>query len=183
MTKRKWIVAGLAVGVIVIAVGLAITRPWLAFTDVTVNDTLPIVQTADPSATGSAEPSSDPSPSAEPPSAIQLAQGSFISHEHDTTGTVTIVENPDGSRVLAIENLNTTNGPDVHVWLSAADTVEGPDGWFTAGGAEFVDLGSIKGNVGNQVYEIPPGVDLSKYPSVSLWCVQFGVSFGGAQLS
>jgi hypothetical protein len=70
----------------------------------------------------------------------------------------------------------------VHVWLSASDVVAGIDGWFVAGGAPFIDLGPIKGNQGNQVYDIPAGVDLAEYRSVSLWCVQFSVSFGAAQL-
>ncbi|WP_258804580.1 DM13 domain-containing protein [Pseudarthrobacter sp. NS4] len=60
--------------------------------------------------------------------------------------------------------------------------VEGTDGWFTAGSAGHYDLGLLKGNQGNQVYEIPAGVDLSKYPSVDLWCVQFSVSFGATEL-
>lgn len=93
-----------------------------------------------------------------------------------------IIEQADGTRVLTLENLDTSNGPDVHVWLSAADVVEGTDGWYTAGTAAFYDLGLIKGNQGNQVYTIPDDVDLSAYRSIDLWCVQFGVSFGAAQL-
>ncbi|WP_258805730.1 DM13 domain-containing protein [Pseudarthrobacter sp. NS4] len=94
-----------------------------------------------------------------------------------------IILQPDGTRVLTLEDLDTSNGPDVHVWLSAADEVEGTAGWFTAGSAEHYDLGLIKGNQGNQLYNIPQEVDLSKYRSVDLWCVQFSVSFGAAQLS
>ena len=71
----------------------------------------------------------------------------------------------------------------MHVWLSASDVVEGVDGWFVAGGAPYFDLGPIKGNVGDQVYEITADVDLSQYRSVALWCVQFSVSFGAAQLA
>ena len=106
-----------------------------------------------------------------------------MSQEHTTTGTVSIVENPDGTRILVIEDLDTSNGPDVHVWLSAADAVEGFDGWFLAGGAAHVDLGIIKGNQGDQVYAIPADVDLASFVSVSLWCVRFGVGFGAAQLT
>ena len=108
--------------------------------------------------------------------------GTLISHEHATTGTVRIIRQADGARVLTLENLDTSNGPDVHVWLSAAHVVEGNAGWFTAGSADYYDLGIIKGNQGNQVYEIPAEVDLSKYPAVDLWCVQFSVSFGAAEL-
>ncbi|MDI3193972.1 DM13 domain-containing protein [Pseudarthrobacter sp. AL07] len=56
-------------------------------------------------------------------------------------------------------------------------------GWFTAGSADYYDLGLIKGNLGNQVYQIPADVDLSKYRSVDLWCAQFSVSFGAAELA
>ncbi len=94
-----------------------------------------------------------------------------------------MIQLPDGSRQLAIENLETTNGPDVHVWLSAGPVVEGFDGWFTAGGHPYVDLGMIKGNQGNQLYDIPADVDLAAYPTVDLWCVQFAVSFGAAALT
>ncbi|MEQ1734880.1 MAG: DM13 domain-containing protein [Rhodoglobus sp.] len=167
MTKRKWLIAAIVVGIAAVAVVLAVTRPWLALYDVTVDEALP----------------AGPSSSAVDESLVELASGSFIGHEHETTGTVRIVEYPDGKRVLAIENLSTTNGPDVHVWLSAADSLEGTDGWFAAGGAAFLDLGVIKGNVGNQLYDIPADADLSLYRSVDLWCVQFGVSFGGAQLN
>lgn len=177
MSKRGWLIAGGIVAVAALVVVLLVTRPWLAFIDVRVDETLPTaVATAPPAA----DSTSAPEPPAEP---IELASGTFISHEHETTGTVRIVENPDGTRFLLIENLATTNGPDVHVWLSASDVVEGFDGWFVAGGAPFVELGLIKGNLGNQVYEIPADVDLSQFRSVSLWCVQFGVSFGAAQLS
>ncbi|WP_306926962.1 DM13 domain-containing protein [Arthrobacter globiformis] len=96
---------------------------------------------------------------------------------------VRIIQQPGGKLVLTLENLDTSNGPDVHVWLSAADVVEGTAGWFTAGSAAHFDLGMIKGNLGNQVYAIPEDVDLAKYRSVDLWCVQFSVSFGAAQLA
>ncbi len=178
MTRKTVIMIGAGVAIVALVVVLAITRPWLAFIDVRVDETLPVASTP-----ATVEPNeTDPPATEAPPGPVQLASGEFISHEHETTGSVRIVENPDGSRVLAIENLSTTNGPDVRVWLSASDVVEGVDGWFVAGGADFVDLGPIKGNLGNQLYEIPADVDLSKYPSVALWCLPFGVSFGAAQL-
>ncbi|MGX4404119.1 DM13 domain-containing protein, partial [Clostridioides difficile] len=100
-----------------------------------------------------------------------------------TSGQVRVIENPDGSRQLALVGLKTSNGPDVHVWLSAGPVVEGSDGWFTAAQYDHVDLGSIKGNLGDQLYDIPANVDLSVFRSVDLWCVQFGVSFGAAALA
>jgi hypothetical protein len=188
--KRGWTIAASVIAAIVLAVGLALFKPWLLFVDVRVDEQLPTVA-------ASAEPSQppvskDPSPSTAPTDRapteaparpVQLAEGTLISHEHATTGTVRIIRQPDGTRLLTLENLDTSNGPDVHVWLSAADVVEGTAGWFTAGSADYFDLGLIKGNQGNQVYAIPADVDLSKYRSVDLWCVQFSVSFGAAQLT
>lgn len=174
MARRRLIVILAITAVAALVVGLVVFKPWLLFVDVRVDDALP--QTAEVPADNGTAP-----PVAAGP--IELSSGSFVSHEHATTGTATIIENSDGTRVLAIENLDTSNGPDVHVWLSASDVVEGIGGWFVAGGAEYLDLGLIKGNVGNQVYEIPPATDLSQYRSVALWCVQFSVSFGAAQLT
>ncbi|MFP3462208.1 DM13 domain-containing protein [Arthrobacter globiformis] len=178
--KRRWVIAA-AVGTVVLALGLVLFKPWLLFVDVRVDEQLPTaVASASP---GEASPTAKPSASASPAGSAQLAEGSLISHEHATTGTVRIIQRPGGKRVLTLEYLDTSNGPDVHVWLSAADVVEGTAGWFTAGSAEHFDLGVIKGNQGNQVYTIPDGVDLARYKSVDLWCVQFSVSFGAAQLA
>lgn len=177
MPKRRRV---LLIAAIAAVVGggalLAVFQPWLLFVDVTVADELPTAArspTVDP--TGTMTP--------EPVGPIELARGEFVSHEHITTGTATIVENPDGSRVLALAGLSTSNGPDLHVWLSAADVVEGRDGWFTAGSAAFVDLGALKGNLGDQTYDIPADADLSEIRSVTIWCVRFSVSFGAAQLA
>ena len=94
-----------------------------------------------------------------------------------------MIEQPDGTRQLAIVGLETSNGPDVHVWLSAGPVVEGFDGWFTAAGHEHIDLGPIKGNLGDQLYDIPADVDLATFRAVDLWCEQFAVSFGAAALA
>ena len=177
--KRLLVIIGAIVVVAGLAVGLVLFKPWLLFVDVRVDDALPTI--TQPSA--SAEPTPGATAAPAPPEPELLSTGTFISHEHTTSGTVSIVEQPDGSRVLAIAGLDTSNGPDVHVWLSASDVVEGFDGWFVAGGAPYLDLGLIKGNVGDQVYEIPADADLSQYRSVALWCVQFSVSFGAAQLA
>jgi hypothetical protein len=177
--KRTGITIVAIVGVVVFVGALLVLRPWLLFVDIRVDEALPSLA---PRPSISAGPSA-PATVAADPVPVELSSGRFVSHEHDTSGIARIVENPDGSLVLTLEELSTSNGPDVHVWLSGADVVEGRDGWFTAGGAPFLDLGPIKGNQGNQVYEIPAGTDLSKFPSVSLWCVQFGVSFGAAQFA
>jgi hypothetical protein len=178
MRRRVFIIAAVAVAAALV-VGLVIFQPWLLFIDVRVDEQLPSVVASQPATTPEPSASTTPAPD---PAPVLLSSGTFVSQEHATTGTATIIRNPDGSRVLALENLDTSNGPDVHVWLSAADAVEGFDGWFLAGGAAYYDLGVIKGNQGNQVYDIPAEVDLGAYRSVSLWCLQFSVGFGAAQL-
>ena len=111
-----------------------------------------------------------------------LAEGSFISHEHATTGTVRILELPDGSRVLRIEGLDTSDGPDLKVWLSDQPVIDGVDGWGVFDDGAYVSLGDLKGNRGNQNYPIPADVDLADYTAVSIWCERFAVSFGAAEL-
>ena len=122
----------------------------------------PPATTAAPAATTAA-----PAPSAEP------APTAFVSKAHDTSGTVRLLTLDDGSRVLRIENLDTSNGPDVKVVLS-------PDPNGYADGA--VSLGTLKGNKGSQNYAIPAGVDPSSFRSVVVWCKRFDVDFGVAPL-
>ena len=186
--RRFLTIAAGVVAVVGLVIGLVVFKPWLLFVDVRVDEKLPIVATSTGQAQSSPFNSSPvpltPAATSEAPAApVQLAVGTLISHEHATTGTVRVIQQPDGLRVLTLENLDTSNGPDVHVWLSAAHVVEGIAGWYTAGSADHYDLGMIKGNQGNQVYEIPADVDLSRYKSVDLWCVQFSVSFGAAELA
>jgi Electron transfer DM13 len=182
-----WGIGGvLAVCALVVA-GL-VFQPWLLFIDVRVDDEIPVaVATPTPSTppTQSAAPADEATPAPPPPPTgpVDLLAGTFVSHEHPTTGAVRVIEHPDGTRQLAIVGLETTNGPDVHVWLSAGPVVEGFDGWFTAAGYDYIDLGPIKGNIGDQLYDIPAGVDLDAFPTVDLWCVQFAVSFGAAALA
>jgi hypothetical protein len=85
----------------------------------------------------------------------------------------------DGSHVLRFTNFKTSNGPDVHVYMVAADDAKDN---ATVEQAGFVDLGSIKGNIGDQNYDLGADVDLAKYRAVSVWCKRFSVNFGAAPL-
>jgi hypothetical protein len=109
-----------------------------------------------------------------------LAQGMFHSNAHETTGNATILSLPDGRRVLRLTNFSTSNGPDVRVYLVAASDVTDDETVKTAG---FVELGPMKGNKGDQNYEIPATVDLAAYRTVTIWCKRFSVNFGSAPLS
>lgn len=164
--RRPMVIAAAAVATVLVAVGLYWFEPWKLWQDQTVREALPR-----PTASASA---------GEAPRT--LARGSLISHEHTTTGTVRTVRLADGSHVLRIEGLDTSNGPDLRVWLTDAPVKEGSDGWHVFDDGKHVSLGALKGNKGDQNYPIPADVNLSDYSSVTIWCDRFDVSFGAAVL-
>ncbi len=84
--------------------------------------------------------------------------------------------------MLRLEGLDTSNGPDLRVWLSDAAVVEGRDGWSVFDDGAWLDLGPLAGNQGSSNYVVPPGTDLAVLSSVSIWCARFRVSFGAAAL-
>jgi hypothetical protein len=112
-------------------------------------------------------------------SAQTLESGRFYSILHPTAGTATIFQMGDGTRFLRLTNFSTSNGPDVHVYMVAADDAKDV---ATVQQAGFVDLGVIKGNIGNQNYTLGSDLDLAKYRAVSIWCKRFSVNFGAAAL-
>jgi len=175
-----------------VAVAAWLFQPWQLLVDTTVSD-------PPPSALAAPVPARTPTPSLTPPSrpaapqtadpprtpvkATVVRQGRLISHEHETSGSVKIIEQPDGSRVLRIEDLQTTSGPDLRVWLTAAPVVAGRAGWFVFDDHPHHELGKLKGNRGNQNYAIPPEADLTELENAVIWCRRFHVSFGAAELS
>jgi hypothetical protein len=112
-------------------------------------------------------------------SAQPLESGRFYSILHPTEGTATIYQMGDGTRVLRFTSFSTSNGPDVHVYMVAADDAKDA---ATVQKAGFVDLGVIKGNIGDQNYTLGGDLDLAKYRAVSIWCKRFSVNFGAAAL-
>ena len=112
-------------------------------------------------------------------SAQPIESGQFYSILHPTTGTATIYQAGDGSKFLRLTSFNTSNGPDVHVYMVAADDAKEVAAVEKAG---FVDLGVIKGNIGDQNYTLANDLDLAKYRAVSIWCKRFSVNFGAAAL-
>lgn len=107
---------------------------------------------------------------------VLLAEGRFRSLEHETAGTAKAIQVRGGRRVLTLTGFETDNGPDLRVYLSGAGASEG------SAGEAFRDLGKLKGNVGDQQYEIPRGVDLDRFSTVLVWCRAFSVGFGAAPL-
>ena len=162
MGKRNLIIG---VGVIALAIGWYAFRPELLFVNKMVNEELPVAQPAYAMAKGN-EP-------------MVLGKGDFRGLAHETKGAATVHRLADGKRILRLTNFETSNGPDVHVYLVAAEVAKDND---TVKQAGFIDLGSLKGNQGDQNYEVPADTDLNKYKSVSIWCARFGVNFGAATL-
>ena len=90
---------------------------------------------------------------------------------HNAEGNVKVVSLTDGSKILRLENFKSTNGPNVHVYLSTDKRA-----------TDYVDLGKLKANNGNQNYNIPAGTDIRKHNIVLIWCKDFSVLFGSAVL-
>ena len=110
-----------------------------------------------------------------------LATGTFHGKVHQTSGRATIYQEADGKLVLRLTNFKTSNGPDVHVILIAAKDAE-DDANFLKNDTARVELGKLKGNEGDQNYEIPTGTDLAKFQTVSVYCERFNANFGAAPL-
>jgi Electron transfer DM13 len=103
-----------------------------------------------------------------------LLTGSFVGVGdgiHDTQGVAKVIPVEGGGNVLRLEDLVVTNGPDLYVYLSTDKSA-----------SDFVNLGRLKANMGNQNYEVPEGTDLTKYDTVLIWCKAFSVLFGSADL-
>jgi Electron transfer DM13 len=176
---RRVLVVIACVAVLGLAFGLYWFQPWKLWTNHRVNDALPAVATQ-PVQVPQATASRSAAPAPRPKQPVLLARGTFISHEHHTSGTASIVRQPNGDRVLAIAHLDTSEGPVVKVWLTDQRVTK--DGWHVFDDGTYVNLGSLKGNLGNQLYPIPHDADLSQLQSVTIWCDRFDVSFGAAEL-
>jgi hypothetical protein len=104
-----------------------------------------------------------------------LRTGSFVGVGdgiHDAKGMAKIISLQDGSNILRLENLQVTNGPDLYVYLATDKSA-----------SDFVSLGKLKANNGNQNYNIPSQTDLTKYDTALIWCRPFSVLFGSAELA
>jgi hypothetical protein len=164
------------IGAAVVLVGIGLWyafRPERLFVNKVVNERFDAGAVA--SAGGAAKPALAAAAS---PAAV--AAGQFHSNAHETRGTATIYTLPTGKRILRLTSFRTSNGPDVHVYLVAASDATDNE---TVKRSGFVDLGSIKGNEGDQNYEVPADVDLATHRAVTIWCKRFGVNFGTAPLS
>ena len=140
-------------------------RPELLFVKTTVNEELPGMGMDSASGDGN--------------SPATLLSGAFHSVAHETEGSATLLALPDGKRILRLTNFQTSNGPDVRVYLVAAEDAADNETVTRAG---FIELGKLKGTEGDQNYEVPENVDIDTYRAATIWCARFGVNFATAPL-
>jgi hypothetical protein len=166
--------AFLGVGLIIFV--LVWFQPQKLFLNKTVNEPVPgVIQTAP-----AGEPSRNATAGRSPAPGLQvLRSGGFRSLEHATTGKAVVLRLPAGRLILRLERLNTSNGPDLRVYLSHVPASSDLHAYRTG----FIDLGALKGNRGNQNYAIPAGTDLTTFKSAVIWCRRFAVGFAVAPLS
>jgi Electron transfer DM13 len=106
---------------------------------------------------------------------VSALSGEFVGAgdgTHNAEGVAKEISTEDGRKFIRFENFKVTNGPDLYVYLATDQSA-----------SDFVDIGKLKANNGNQNYEIPSGTDLAKYKTVVIWCKAFSVLFGSAELT
>ena len=149
--RKKTLITLVIVAAIAIAIGIYTISPL--FISATVNEPLPATTSI---------------PAEKPLSGIFMSVGDGF---HHVAGSVKVVSLKDGSKILRLDNFESTNGPNVHVYLS---TDKRP--------TDYVDLGKLKANNGDQNYNIPIGTDITRHNIVLIWCKDFSVLFGSAAL-
>jgi electron transfer DM13 len=180
--RSRLLVATGVVGALVLTVGLALFEPWRLFTSSEVDEPAPASQPSVPTESESLAPAPSPAPSSAPSSEPRdevLSEGAFEDAEHGTSGRASILALADGRRFVRLEGLATSDGPDLHVWLS--DQPSGGD-WGSYDDGRYVRLGELKATHGNQNYEVPPEAELDGLTSVVIWCDRFNVAFGTAPI-
>ena len=203
--RKKLVLAGiLAIVVVVVAVALAVFEPWRLFTRSTIDEAPPTavstIEVGNPSAPASAAGSAarsaqtgspnvglpaasgsaavgEPGPTP-PVRPMALASGAFVDGEHATSGTASILQLPDGSRYVRLENFSTSDGPELQVWLT--DKAAGGSDWGKYDDGVHLSLGELKATDGNQNYPIPADANLNGFTSVVIWCDRFDVAFATA---
>lgn len=172
--RRHWILTAAVAVAIVVALPVAWYLGSPLFLNSRVNESFPTPVASQPG--GSGTPALTPA-QASGANPVAVASGSLRGIDHRSSGTATLYTLGDGQKIVRLDH-DTQNGPDLYVYLIAA-----PDYSKKSDANDFIDLGELKGNQGQQNYSVPPGTDLSKYRTVMIWCKQFSVPFAAAPLS
>lgn len=178
---KKSIIAAIMVAAVAVPALAYSASPF--FINTTVNEPAPVASTDDDVTNqevlmeekdGGMVDKGDSMTKDEPAMADKEISGNFVGVGdgiHDASGVAKVIAT-NGNSALRLEDFRSTNGPDLYVYLSTDKQA-----------SDFVDLGRLKGNIGNQNYNIPDGIDLSKCDTVLIWCKQFSVLFGSAELA
>ena len=158
LSRRNWILVAIALPILVTAWWAF--RPERLWINKQVNEPAPFASTLDPQ---------------------PLYTGRFEGKAHPTRGRATLYKGPDAKYYLRLTDFSTSNGPDVHVLL-ARDTDRDLQQQIVTGNFDSVELGGLKGNQGDQNYDVPLTADLTKCSAVVIYCVRFHVIFGLARL-
>ena len=158
LSRNKWILA--LIGVPVLAGAWWAFRPEKLFINQKVNEAAPAALSSEPEA---------------------LYTGKLEGKVHQTSGRATIYKAPDGKQYLRLSDFATSNGPDVHVLLVRAGD-KALDQEIVKGDLDRVELGTLKGNQGDQNYDLPATADLNQYQAVAIYCERFHAIFGVAKL-
>ena len=178
--KKPLIIVAAVVVLIVLAVVLAFTKPWTAFTSSTVDEALPgQSQSATTQEANNTEGSkaSDMTTTESTSAPQNLSTGSFVSLDHETKGNAAIVK-ADGKNYVRFEDLAGSDGPDLKVVVTTTDVDPA-----NMSKDDYVNLGDLKATHGNQNYELPADLDPKDVKKVIIWCEQFSSPFGVAEFS
>jgi hypothetical protein len=169
--RRRELFWPLAIGYAAVAVAAAVLVIAPTLLDKKVDEQ---IVTGAPVSEASASPS-EPDRDAAPEGNLQIASGRFSSIAHKGSGKAAVVELPSGARKLTLSDFATDSGPDLRLYVSTKNPASGDLG-------EFRDLGTLKGNIGNQQYHLSSRVNLERYSTVVVWCRAFSVAFTSAPL-
>jgi electron transfer DM13 len=158
LLRNRWIL--ILVGVPVLAGAWWAFRPEKLFINQRVNEAAPAALSSEPEA---------------------LYTGKLEGKIHQASGRATIYKTADGKEYLRLSDFTTSNGPDVHVLLVRAEG-KALESELVKGDLDSVELGALKGNQGDQNYDLPKAADLNKYQAVVIYCERFHAIFGVAKL-
>ena len=171
MSRKGWAAVIVAAGALVLVAALAAFQPWKLWVDDKATDADVVAVTAP------AQPGEAPAAKKGPEKIFEGQEWKAYSHG-ETTGVVKIYKQPDGSHVLRLENLKTSNGPDGKVVLSEKAYNQVPEL-----GSDYLTLATLKGNIGDSNYTVPAGTDLTRYKSAVIWCKRFDAVFAAVSLA
>lgn len=158
LSRKKWILV--VIGITGVLGAWWEFRPEKLFINQKVNEAAPVALSSEPEA---------------------LYTGRLEGKAHQTSGRATIYKTAEGKTYLRLSDFTTSNGPDVHVLLVKAED-KALEQEIVKGNLESVELGSLKGNQGDQNYDLPATADLNQYQAVAIYCERFHAIFGVARL-